>query len=326
MSGEPGIPAPRPTCSVGIMAFNEEANVGYLLEALGRQKLPGFTLLEVIVVASGCTDRTEAIVRESAASDPRIRLIVQERREGKASAVNLFLAEARGELLVLESADTLPRRDTLQRLLEPFADPGVGMTGARPHPVNRGRYFMGYSAHVFWRMHHHLALGLPKMGEMVAFRRLVRSIPTDTAVDEAAIEADVHRAGLLVHYAADAIVFNRGPENLRDYLTQRRRIVAGHLHLRRTRGYSVASHHYDVILLSLRDKLRISLRRLGRLIRRRKKRFLKLYLRRHLLRALFLPVTVLMEILAQALGTWDYYVRGRNPYIWPVARTTKKLR
>ncbi len=57
---------------------------------------------------------------------------------------------------------------------------------------------------------------------------------------------------MLIHYAGDAIVFNRGPESLRDYLTQRRRIVAGHLHLRRTQGYSVASHRYDVILLEPR--------------------------------------------------------------------------
>ena len=326
MSAEPGIPGPRPTCSVGIMAFNEEANIGYLLEALGRQKLPGFTLLEVIVVASGCTDRTEAIVRASADSDPRIRLIVQERREGKASAVNLFLAEARGELLVLESADTLPRRDTLQRLLEPLANPQVGMTGARPRPVNGGRSFMGYAAHFFWWMHHTLALGQPKPGEMVAFRRFVLSIPLDTAVDEASIEAIVHRAGYLIHYAMDAIVFNCGPESLRDYLTQRRRIVAGHLHLRRTQRYSVASHRYGLILRNLARKLRNNIRLVWRLARRRQKGFLKVYVRHQFVRALVVPVAVLMEILAEMLGAWDYYVCGRNPYIWPVAATTKRLR
>jgi cellulose synthase/poly-beta-1,6-N-acetylglucosamine synthase-like glycosyltransferase len=308
------------------MAFNEEANIGYLLEALGRQKLPGFTLLEVIVVASGCTDRTEAIVRASADSDPRIRLIVQERREGKASAVNLFLAEARGELLVLESADTLPRRDTLQRLLEPLANPQVGMTGARPYPVNGGRFLMGYAAHFFWWMHHTLALGQPKLGEMVAFRRVVRSIPPDTAVDEASIEAIVHRAGYLIHYSVDAIVLNRGPESLHDYLTQRRRIVAGHLHLRRTQGYSVASHRYGLILRNLARKLRDNIRLAWRLARRRQKGFLKAYVRHHFVRALIVPLAILMEILAEALGAWDYYVRGRNPYIWPVAATTKRLR
>jgi hypothetical protein len=32
-----------------------------------------------------------------------------------------------------------------------------------------------------------------------------------------------------------------------------------------------------------------------------------------------------MEIHAEALGAWDY-LRGANPYVWPVASTTKRLR
>jgi hypothetical protein len=50
------------------------------------------------------------------------------------------------------------------------------------------------------------------------------------------------------------------------------------------------------------------------------------YVRHQFVRALVVPVAILMEIQAEVLGAWDYYVRGRNPYIWPVAPTTKKLR
>jgi hypothetical protein len=121
-------------------------------------------------------------------------------------------------------------------------------------------------------------------------------------------------------------VFNRGPDSLRDYFTQRRRIVAGHMHLRRTQGYSVASRRYDLILGDLADKLRHNIQLVRRLSRRRQKGFLRLYLRNRLLRLAFLPFAVSLETAAQALGAWDYYVRGRNPYIWPVARSTKKLR
>jgi cellulose synthase/poly-beta-1,6-N-acetylglucosamine synthase-like glycosyltransferase len=308
------------------MAYDEEANIGRLLEALARQVLPGFTLTDVLVVASGCTDRTEEIVRAHATRHPRVRLLTQQKREGKASAVNLFLAEAAGELLVLESADTLPRRDSLQRLLEPFADPTVGMTGARPRPVNRGHSFMGYAAHFFWWMHHNLSLTQPKLGELVAFRRLVRSIPTDTAVDEATIEAIVQRAGLRILYADQSIVFNRGPDNLRDYFLQRRRIVAGHLHLRRTQGYSVATRRYDLIFENLWHKLRRNARLFKRLIARRQLGFLRIYVRYFLVRVLFLPVAVALETAAQVLGIWDHYVMGRNPYVWPMARSTKRLR
>jgi glycosyltransferase involved in cell wall biosynthesis len=43
---------------------------------------------EVIVVASGCTDRTVPIVAEMARQESRVRLCLQEKREGKASAMN----------------------------------------------------------------------------------------------------------------------------------------------------------------------------------------------------------------------------------------------
>jgi glycosyltransferase involved in cell wall biosynthesis len=82
-------------CSVGITAHNEEANIGQLLEAICYQRLHLVEISEIIVVASGCTDRTEDIVREHAAHDPRIQLFVQEKREGKTSAINIFLANAR---------------------------------------------------------------------------------------------------------------------------------------------------------------------------------------------------------------------------------------
>src|SRR5581483_4256735 len=78
-------------CSIGIMAYNEEANIGRTLQSVLAQTGPSIIINEVIVVASGCTDRTIPIVTEMATQEVRIRLFVQEKREGKASAINLFL-------------------------------------------------------------------------------------------------------------------------------------------------------------------------------------------------------------------------------------------
>ena len=43
-------------CCVGIMAYNEEANIGHLLQALLVQKTEKVVIDEIVVVASGCTD------------------------------------------------------------------------------------------------------------------------------------------------------------------------------------------------------------------------------------------------------------------------------
>ena len=76
------------------MAYNEEANIGRLLRSLLRQRFTHCYLREILVVASGCTDRTEEIVRNIMEKDNRIKLLIQPHREGKASAINLFLSKA----------------------------------------------------------------------------------------------------------------------------------------------------------------------------------------------------------------------------------------
>src|SRR5690348_4374130 len=81
-------------CSVGIMAYNEEANIGRTIRAVLQQQGPSVRIQEVIVVASGCTDRTVPIVAELVLQEPRVRLCLQEKREGKASAINVFLKQA----------------------------------------------------------------------------------------------------------------------------------------------------------------------------------------------------------------------------------------
>src|SRR5437763_348386 len=69
-------------CSIGIMAYNEEANIERTLQSVLEQTGPSIHIDEVIVVASGCTDRTVPIVAEMALQEPRIHLCVQEKREG----------------------------------------------------------------------------------------------------------------------------------------------------------------------------------------------------------------------------------------------------
>ena len=80
--------------AVGIMAHNEEANIERLMRSLQGQRLRRGFIKEIVVTASGCTDGTVGIVRRVMEEDARIRLLVQATREGKASAINLFLAHA----------------------------------------------------------------------------------------------------------------------------------------------------------------------------------------------------------------------------------------
>ncbi|HEX7592983.1 MAG TPA: glycosyltransferase [Anaerolineae bacterium] len=289
-------------CSVGITAYNEEANIAKLLAAMLAQELNKVEITEIIVVASGCTDRTVSIIQEFAARDARIRLIVQTEREGKTSAINQFLQNAQEDVCVLESGDTLPRADSIENLVKLFEDPKVGMTGAQKIPVNVPEHIVGYMSHMRLQMEHQLCLEIPRLGELIAFRKVFTQLPPDVAMDEAFVEALVIRRGLEVRYAPDAVVYNMGPETLGEFIMQRRRNYAGHLHLTRKYGYKVSSLDNTRVMRIALDEVGKALRLIGTLV-----------------------WLGLVEAIARILGTYDYYVRGRKHVVWDMAWTTKKV-
>ncbi len=237
--------------TVGVMAYNEEANIKRSLLALLAQKSERTWLEEIIVVASGCTDRTVDVVREMMEADARIRLLVQRRREGKASAINLFLQHARNAVVVMTGADIIPERDALERLCAHFSDATVGMVGAHPVPVNDQHTFIGHAVHLLWNLHDRMAQRDPKLGEVVGFRNVIAAIPVDTAVDEISIQSLIARRGLRLVYETRAIVYNKGPMTVRDFLKQRRRIYAGHLLVRREQDYAASTMSVLSILQAL---------------------------------------------------------------------------
>lgn len=289
-------------CSVGITAYNEEANIGKLLEAMLDQKLYQAQITEIIVVTSGCTDHTEEIVREYMARDKRIKLLVQPCREGKTSAVNLFLQQAREDVCVLESGDTLPRHDSIENLVRHFEDPNVGMTGAQKVPVNIPDHVIGYLSHLRLKMEHQLCLEVPRTGELIAFRKVFDRIPPDVAMDEAFVEALIIKRGMRVFYAPDAVVFNMGPETLGDFIRQRRRNYAGHLYLKDKYGYKVSSLDTGLVL-------RLALGEVWGAIR-----------------LIYMLVALgSIELFSRLLGAYDYYVRREKHVVWDMAWTTKEV-
>src|SRR5712664_2853543 len=62
---------------VGVLAHNEEATIETSLRALLEELNVSTHVKSLVVVASGCTDSTESIVRGVAACDSRIKLIAE---------------------------------------------------------------------------------------------------------------------------------------------------------------------------------------------------------------------------------------------------------
>ncbi|MGB8197096.1 MAG: glycosyltransferase family 2 protein [Acidimicrobiales bacterium] len=95
--------------SVLIGTFNGARTLGNALDALGNQ-ITEF-LYEIIVVNDGSTDATADI-----ASRPGIRLINLDHNSGHGHALNVGLAEAKGQFLAMMDDDCVPPNDWIQQL------------------------------------------------------------------------------------------------------------------------------------------------------------------------------------------------------------------
>ena len=105
--------------TLGITAYNEEKNIGKLLDMLLKEKFL-FNQKEIIIVASGCTDRTPEIVEKLASENKKIKLVLEGKRNGKASAINIILKKAKGDVIVFICADNLPRINSINKIVEKF--------------------------------------------------------------------------------------------------------------------------------------------------------------------------------------------------------------
>jgi biofilm PGA synthesis N-glycosyltransferase PgaC len=191
----------------------------------------------------------------------------------------------------------------VEQLIAPFADPEVAMTGCHPVPVNDRETFMGFAVHLQWELHHALNMsGSFKGGEMVGFRRVFERIPYHTAVDEASVEPIVRGQGYKVQYCPGAIVYNKGPENVADFLRQRRRIYAGHLDLQNLLGYKVSTMSGGKIITLLIKNMDWQ-----------PKHFVWTWL------------VVGLEVYGRFLGKRDYKSGVKNHTVWEIATTTKEL-
>ena len=231
-------------------------------------------------------------------------LCIQEKREGKASAINLFLKQAISRVVVLIGADVIPETSALEYLCAPLKDPEIGMVGGRPVPVNDPTTFMGHAVHLLWRLHDRLARIHPKLGEVIAFRNVISGIPTDSPVDEISIQALISQLGYQLMYEPACIVYNKGPLTVRDFLKQRRRIYAGHLQTRDRQNYEASTMKVSPIiseLIAYRD-----------------------FTMRTPKQALWTLATVMLEVYARLQGSLDY--RRKHAYhIWEMVDSTKDL-
>ena len=116
LAARPRLPRPALSCSVIIPCHNEQENI---CECVSRvPKMGEWT--EIIVVDDGSTDGTTERVKGIMRSDSRVRLIVIEKNRGKANAVRVGFAAARGDVLMILDADMAVAPEELPKFFKPL--------------------------------------------------------------------------------------------------------------------------------------------------------------------------------------------------------------
>ena len=240
-----------------------------------------------------------------------MKLLLEAKRAGKASAINQILKNASGDAIIFISADTLPSDGCFAHLISKIEGSNVGLVCAYPMPTNNSKSLAGKLVHILWSFHDQVFREVNEAGfarhasEVYCVRKdIVDSIPAGTVNDDAYIALTVANKGWLVLYEPKSRVSIRGPETLSDYFKQRRRVIFGHHQVKKLTGQTP---QYFVPLIRLD-------------LKRKKNLFYSLFTDYDI----FVLLTFIwIEIILNSVVMLDS-ARGKSHSVWSISASTKR--
>ena len=168
----------EPQISVILCVFNAGTGASdprssrWLRESIESILRQTFTRFELIIVNDGSTDNTAEIL--SSFSDPRIRIITNERNQGLTVSLNRGLKEARGNLVARIDADDRAAPFRLQRQYEYLtAHPYTALVGSWAEYINEEGVPLRTrkTPALFMRLRYDLLFGNPFLHSSICFRK-----------------------------------------------------------------------------------------------------------------------------------------------------------
>jgi len=229
--------------SVGVPTYNEEKVIGNCISSILKQISKKD---EVIVVASGCTDRTAEFVKNISKKDKRVKLLVEKERKGKASALNLILKKAKGEIIVQTDGDVTLEDGAVKNLIKHFSDRKIGAVSGNPVPIiPKNNLFYEWTI-MSYKKASSLRIKETREGDfwhlsgyLCAFRKKsLDEVPFAKGAVDAWMGKLILEKGYKLIYEPDAKVFVKTPTTIRDFVNQKARVRAGYFFLARGKGKS----------------------------------------------------------------------------------------
>lgn len=154
----------EPLVTILIAAYNEENVITTTIRNKLNQDYPA-DRFEVLVISDGSTDHTDEIVQSF--EDPRVRLLRQEPRSGKTSALNQAITHARGELIIFSDANSIYASGVLRQLVANFSDEQVGYVTGKMMYANPDGSPIGDGCSTYMRYENALRAAETTIGSVV---------------------------------------------------------------------------------------------------------------------------------------------------------------
>lgn len=295
------------TFTVGICATGRPPTLQPLLETVLSSEMPGFNLKKVVLVASACSQDTLLAAREVAARDKRVRLIEHETRTGKADAINEVFRETEGDFLVYVNADALIDNEAIPILLSSIEnDEAAGIISGKP-VFRSPPGIVSDVLDVMWTSFNFLSSDPEQSKQrnhgtdelMVIRSQLLPELPVEVVNDGAYIAGRIRERGFQVRFQPEAVVHIDVPRRMADLIRQRRRILFGHIQVKRLVGTAPRTVE-TMMFFSPVQSVKIVVKMLASRPRR----------------VLVLPIAAAGELIALSGALWDTLVSNADHSVW----------
>ena len=220
-----------PEITLLVAAYNEQDYVQKKVEN-SRSLVYPTGKLHMIWVTDGSSDQTPDLLRQYG----DVEVLHRPERAGKIAAMNRAIHFVKTPIVVFSDANTMLGKDSMMKIAQMFADPGVGCVSGEKRIFNaeeeaasaagEGLYWKYESALKRWDAELFSAVGAA--GELFAIRtNLFNEVEPDTLLDDFIISLRVAMQGYKIDYDPDAYAIETASANVKEELKRKIRIAAG---------------------------------------------------------------------------------------------------
>lgn len=224
-----------PRVSVVLVVYNEERRILDKIENLLSSNYPA-ELLELVIVDDGSADATSEAIR--GLNHPQVKLIQVQERSGKATGINIGVANASGDIIVFCDARQKFEPDTIPKLVSHFNDPEVGAVSGSLE-IDPASTSVGSGVDIYWKIEKKLRFAeavidscIGCTGAVYAIRKeLFEPLPPDTILDDVVIPMKIAVKGGRVLFEPSAVAYDPQPLEPEKEKIRKERTLAGNFQM-----------------------------------------------------------------------------------------------